>query len=235
VSLFANWEAYSGPVALVTITAPGADVLPWDESRCTHPAGVPCSGRNGCQLEADALEAWNAAAPANWTKLHRAVSQRCRRRGQKLRLLGYVWQLQKRGALHLHLVVGLGTPAAMNAARQYQLALAERAGDYGFGYVDRKWSSARGQRVAAYLSSYLVTGRGRESAVQAVVQSEQAPARVAYMARFLTQATGLTMRQLRRRRFLWHQYQRRALCVDGGHLVNVETGEIVAPATVLKL
>src|SRR4051794_32523295 len=199
ISLFANWDSYGGQVQLVTITAPGAGDLPWDESLCSHPAGAGCSARHGCVVQADALADWNAQAPGSWSRLHRASAQRCRRKGMQLHVLGYVWQLQRRGALHLHVVLGIKTPAARHAARAYQLRLAETATSYGFGFVDRKWSSAEGQRVAAYLSSYLITGTGRRAAVQEVVQSAQAPARPVYMARRLTSRTGLTMRQLRRR------------------------------------
>ena len=153
----------------------------------------------------------------------------------KLEMLGYVWQLQRRGALHIHVVLGVRTWANKHAARAYQLRLAEIAGHYGFGFVDRKWSSARGQRVAAYLSSYLVTGQGHEAAVQAVVNSEHAPPRPVYVARALTRVTGLTMRQLRRRRHLWRRWQEKSLVTCDSHLVDVFTGEVVAPASVLRL
>lgn len=235
ISLFANWDAYKAQVQLVTVTAPGSDVLPWDESACSHGLGVPCSGKRGCQLRADELGRWNAAAPANWSRMHRAVAQRCRRRGMKLHVLGYVWQVQKRGALHIHVVLGLRTAANRHAARQYQLRLAAVSQEYGFGYVDRKWSSARGQRVAAYLSSYLITGHGRESAVQEVVKLDRAPARIVYVSRLLTDVTGYTMRTLRRRRYLWHLWQTKAAVLVDDWIVDVFTGECMARADVLKL
>src|SRR5205807_3987330 len=100
----------------------------------------------------------------------------------KLDVLGYVWQLQDRGALHIHVVVGLRTFANRHAARLYQLRLAEISGEYGFGFVDRKMSSAPAQSAAAYLSGYLITGHGNESAVKEVVRLEHAPARIVYVS-----------------------------------------------------
>jgi hypothetical protein len=235
ISLFANFDAYSGPVQLVTITAPGQDALPWDRSRCTHPEGTPCGGKSGCAIDTEAAAAWNSEAPANWSRMHRAAAQRCRRRGMRLDVLGYVWQLQQRGALHLHVVVGLKTWANRHAARQYQLRLAAIATDYGFGFVDTKWSSAHGERVAAYVSSYLIVGHGKEGAVQAVVEMLNAPPRIVYVARKLTNVTGLTMRQLRRRRYLWRLWQAKLLAQCDEHLVDVLTGEIVAPCRILRL
>jgi hypothetical protein len=236
ISLHANWESYDGQVQLVTVTAPGADVLPWDTAQCDHPANVNCSGRLGCTIEAGALEAWNGEAQANWTRMHRTIAQKVRRKHpRQLHVLGYVWQLQKRGALHIHVVLGLKTPVNRHAARLYQLELAAASHRYGFGNVDRKMSSAHGHRVAAYLSSYLIVGKGGKASVQEAVSSPQAPPRIVYMARFLTQATGLTMRQLRRRRFLWRLWQQRQLALVDEHLVDVFTGEVVAPSSVLRL
>jgi hypothetical protein len=47
--LRANLAAWDGKTCLVTLTAPGADVLPWDGRRC-RPGKHRCSGVHGCRV-----------------------------------------------------------------------------------------------------------------------------------------------------------------------------------------
>lgn len=225
VVVFRNWESYDGQVQLVTLTAPGEELLPWDRDHCTHDDDVECSGGRGCRVQREHAWLWNTLAPKRWTKLHRRVSQWVRRKwGPHLEILGYVWQYQKRGALHLHVVVGLRTPIARHCAHKYQERLAEVAHEYGFGFVDRKWSSARGQRVAAYLTSYLLKGHGERAQVQETVLHTDAPGRLVYVSRQLTTRTHVTMRAQRRRRHLFVIRRR----VEAGELwIDQATGELV--------
>lgn len=43
-----NLTAWDGKTCLVTLTAPGADVLPWDAAKCPE-GGHKCSGQLGCR------------------------------------------------------------------------------------------------------------------------------------------------------------------------------------------
>ena len=51
----------------VTLTAPGADVLPWDKGWCRHRPGVRCSGKLGCRARHDELLPWNDSLGQRWS------------------------------------------------------------------------------------------------------------------------------------------------------------------------
>jgi len=209
---------------LVTVTAPGQDVLPWDLQHCGHEHEGRCSGKRGCRVQPDAAARWNATAPRRMTRLHRRVSQWVRRRmpGQ-LQLLENVWQYQERGALHLHLVLGVGTPAHRHAAELYVGRLHEVAAEYGFGWPDRNGPRLPGERAAAYITKYLIVGNGAEAVVTETVRREDCPSRLVYVSNALSKRTGCTMRSLRRERYLWH-LEREQLRADGYFAVPADVG-----------
>lgn len=185
-------EAHGGAVALLTITAPGRDELPYDE------AG---------QLVRDVAEAWNRGAPAQWSRLHRAVRQRLARRGMPLpELLAYVWAYQRRGALHLHLVLSAELERDRIANRLYVRELKRgAAAEWGFGFVDLVNGRHGGRGLAAYLSKYVAKQRADgHSELAATVAHPDVPARPVYVANRLTARSRVTMRNLRLRRY----YQR---------------------------
>jgi len=222
--LFANFGHYDGQVALVTVTAPGQDVLGWDRSRCQHPGDETCSGSKGCVVDADALKLWNRTAPRRWRELHRKASQWVRRHHPDAYLmLGRVWEEQKRGALHVHVVVGYDMGLVRTAAIAYRDQLERLAPEHGFGYVGQKLSSARGENAAAYVSSYFIAGSGRKATVRETVRSIHAPGHIVHVSTRLTRATGVTMRSLRRQRYL-HVI---ACQVERGDLVPDENGELM--------
>lgn len=74
---------------------------------------------------------------------------------------------------------------------------------YGFGYSERRLSTGSGKRVAAYLSSYFVTGKKRKATLQESVMAGDMPRSIVHVSVELTQRTGVTMRELRFRRFVW--------------------------------
>jgi hypothetical protein len=81
--------------------------------------------------------------------------------------------------------------------------LAQFASHYGFGYTERKLSTRSGKRVAAYLSSYFVTGKKSKLSLQESVLAPDMPRSIIHVSKELTQLTGVTMRELRFRRFVW--------------------------------
>jgi hypothetical protein len=98
-----NIGALGGSVVLITITAPGADRLPWSCER-DHPH----SGARGCRVKADYADAWAEYAPGNWKRLRDAARKAVKDAGLPAAalVLERVWEPQKRGVPHLHVVAG---------------------------------------------------------------------------------------------------------------------------------
>jgi len=160
-----NLEAYGGKVVLVSITAPGADRLPWDEAICGHKGrpGKPHrhAGKRGCRVQQRAAREWTETCSLRWQWLRNAAQMRAKREtGEPANLLERVWELQKRGVPHLHVVLGYSTLPEIRAAKAFVAALAELADRNDYGFVDRKLRPVSGKEAARYLASYL-TGRSK--------------------------------------------------------------------------
>jgi hypothetical protein len=121
-------------------------------------------------------------------------------------MLARVWEMQHRGVLHAHPVLAIGTAAQLSAAVAYIDALVQLAPQYGFGYVDRKLERMSAKAAAAYLSAYFVTGKQGKATLQASVLASRMPRSIVHVSTALTQATGVTMRELRFRRFVWARW-----------------------------
>lgn len=215
VKLFAALRAYAdryqtidAQVRMITVTAPGVDAgLPWDEDHCAHLGDHEHSGPLGCRVLPEAAAAFNERAPAWWTELHRQARQAAKRAvGCAPSLLVRDWELHKRGVLHLHLVVGYSTLGEKRAADRYVEELSSRAARHGFGFVDRKREVKEPSQAAAYLSSYFVAGKKGKMSLRETVKSKAMPRSIVYVAPWLSQRSGLTMRSLRLKRFLWRQW-----------------------------
>jgi hypothetical protein len=197
------------PLAVMfSVTAPGADLYPFDPSFCSHRPGNGCSGTLGCRVNPDMAFAFNQKVGGWWTELHRAAKVRAdRATGHKGKLLARVWEKQRRGLAHVHGVIAVSTPAECAWAKSYVMALTEMAPRYGFGFVDGWHKVGRkfwpGVQAAAYLSSYFAGGRGRKMAITANVLAGDLPRLVVFIGRDLTAQTGCTMRSLRNARKLW--------------------------------
>lgn len=196
-------QAHGGAVALVTVTAPGQDELPW--------------GDDPGRVDATYARRWNESAPGRWSSLHRAAARAARRvadeRGASWRLLVKSWEYQKRGVLHLHLLVPMTSPGEVAASNAYVTHLAEAASLHGFGYVDRGKLGPTGprksarrlepvdpDRAARYVSSYVASTGAGKGGVAEVARCQGVPGAVVYLAQTLTQKSGVTMRSLRDRR-----------------------------------
>lgn len=189
-----NLLAYGGKVWLLTVTAPGADVLPWSED-----------GRRVVQEEA--ADEWNRTAPGRWSELHRQASQATKRDGHSLSFLTREWQLQGRGVLHVHVVVGVETWAEKAAANVYVGHLRRLARQHGFGFidaVDRDGKSGKSRvmeahRAAGYLTKYLA----ESSQLMRAVEMRHRPGNLLWVSPRLSALTLCTRRRLRRARLLW--------------------------------
>lgn len=209
--LFRNLEAFGGDVLVSAVTAPGADVLPWDEAACRALGRHKHSGTLGCRVAGRYAEPWNRRAAAQWRRLHRrAYQETVAELGRgSVELVARVWELQARGVLHAHPVLGYATALQMAGARAYLERLAQLAPSYGFGFVHHKRELVKampGQNAGAYLSAYFVKGGRGKTALWESVRSPAMPHSIVYVSTKLTKKTGCTMRTLRLRRalyFLW--------------------------------
>ncbi len=125
------------------------------------------------------------------------------RHGVKARLLVRAFERQHRGVLHVHPVLGFSTPAERHAAHLYAHYLAQSAGHYGFGFSERRVRGVSSKAAAAYLSAYFVTGKKGKLSLWESVTSPDMPRSIIHVSTELTQLTGVTMRELRFRRFVW--------------------------------
>jgi hypothetical protein len=184
-----NLRAFDGSVRLLTITAPGKVEWPWGE-----------------RAELDAVR-WNCDMWSHWKALRKAASVDAGRasKGQRSGLLVFVPELQKRGFLHLHVVLGAETPLQRRWAEAFVRYCRQNGARYGFGRVDfdakRGWTAAR-ESLGGYLSKlggYVSKLGGVRELWEDADKTGQLPARCFYVSRRLTSRTGLTMRASRLR------------------------------------
>lgn len=215
--LWANLLAYGQPVVMTTITAPS---MAWDPTFCTHGAGEKCSGAIGCRVEATRARDFNLRASKAYSAMHHAAKQAVDREFGRgvLRRLAYAPELQARGVVHWHVVLGAGSPREKWAAEMYVRHLARLAPGYDYGFVDRgkpcRWRGRTPVRfkleerpswvAANYLSKYLTKVDG--AGLRELVVKQEAPPRAVYVDRTLTggpDGTRVTMRNLRLKRAIY--------------------------------
>ena len=210
---------------LVSVTGPGAEVLPW---------------QNGKVLRGFAYR-WNVTASDRYSRLWKAATlsadRLIRRAGYQGRLpvrVANVWALHKRGVWHVHEGLPGGSKIELMWSRQvvafidhvrkresridgrerWALLEIERnfgiatRGFYGWGFIDRNplRQGAVGavyvneKKAAAYLARNVAGYLGENASEEAV-----AVGRVlrSYVSRRLTKITGVTLTNLRRAHYLW--------------------------------
>lgn len=207
--LFRNLELV-GPSCMVTLTAPGADDLPWDEDHCAPLGPHRHSGPLGCRVKASSAEVWNKGCGKLWSGLWNDVQTVLRRRfGSGAFLAAYVWEMQARGVWHLHLLLGYEFPEREKSDCAVEL-LEERVTRHGFGVqVQAGNKSARhlpGQAAAAYFAKYFLgstDSSGKRPLHETVTTSVPPGKPIVYVSRRLSAETGITMRALRHKRWLF--------------------------------
>ena len=209
--VFENLGAYDegeGHAAMLTVTAPGAATLPWDEAHCGALGEHRHSGLLGCRVDARAACEWNRSAPDRWRRLHdRAATLAAAETGTRPLMLCRAWEEQKRGVLHVHATIGRGSGVQKGAAAVYESHLRRLAPRYGFGAIDTPTGRARHAREsAAYISSYLSRGKGHKRTLGETVRSDQLPTSIIHVSTRLTMTTGCTMRALRFRRLVHRRW-----------------------------
>ena len=213
-------DGYGGAVDMVTITAPGRD-------RLQHVDGV--DGRP--IVEPDAAEAWNQAAPKQWSAMWAVAKYLLVRRGfASPLLLSYVIAYQRRGVIHYHLALaadtnerkasnrwfvelmkGTAEAVAIFGARPGSLerktvARHGLAAEWRFGFVSLEKARYGSAGVAGYFCKYVAKDgvSGRPEIQETIQRVEVGRRRVVYVSSKLTGRTRCTMRNLRLRRYYWH-------------------------------
>jgi hypothetical protein len=206
-----NLKAHGSEAVLFSITAPGADHLPWDESACTIPDPHKHSGQLGCQVEQGQALLWNESAQHRFSTAQREAKRRAdialRKLGSKRRISKCLswWELQKRGVLHAHVVLPMGDAEEHFWSRRYVQAWEELAGKHWFGYVDR-WARIENkaqpsEKVGRYVAGYTLGGKGKVP-LERAIRDPRMPARTFHINRRLTAVSHATMRNARLNRRL---------------------------------
>jgi hypothetical protein len=223
--LKANLAAWEGKTCLATLTAPGADVLAWDKSKCPEGKHV-CSGKLGCRVSWVAAAGWNATVTKRLGDLLKVARERTRRKHGKARVevLGYVCEAQQRGVFHPHVVLGYRTAADRAALDTFVDTLRRKRGSYEFG-TGRRGSFDPGTPdrfsagdAARYVSKYLRPDRAKTSfvplleAINRITPRDPETGRHVHLVRpvyvstALTRRTGVTMGFLRYKRWAWRKW-----------------------------
>jgi hypothetical protein len=224
--LRANLAAWDGKTCLVTLTAPGADILPWDRGTC-RPGEHRCSGERGCRVHWVAGAAWNSTVTKRLGALLKVAREQTRRsHGAKAKVvvLGYVCEAQQRGVFHPHVVVGYRTAADRSALDTFRGALKRKRGSYGFGTGRRgSFDAGTPERFTArdagrYISKYLRPDGAKASfvplldAINRITPRDRETGRLkvlvrpVYVSTVLTRRTGVTMTYLRFKRWVWMEW-----------------------------
>jgi hypothetical protein len=154
--------------------------------RHKHEARRAC----GCGLGAGGLEVWNAGAAACWNRLRTSLG-----RSGGLEFVRVV-EVQKRGALHLHVVVRSDRPLDVLDVQGWALAA-------GFG-CSISLDQMAPDRVSRYMAKYAVKGYTERAAVpwrDVVLDKDTGEMRVRQMAAYRTVSQsagwGMTVRQIK--------------------------------------
>lgn len=173
----------SGAVVMLTVTAPGEELLPWDEEHCAHRKPHRHRGPSGCRVQPEKALQWSESLTWRWSKLRGAARLATRRDlkdgfglGPGPTILLRAYEPQKRGVPHLHIVLGYRTAAERDAAHVFVGHVKRLVADYEFGFADARGKDRThggrgvverhgvelrpmsGETAARYLSNYL-TGR----------------------------------------------------------------------------
>jgi len=210
-----NLTWYGGRTFIIAVTAPGQDVLPWDDARCAERGSHKHSGADGCRVLPAAGYTWNRTASDRYRRLWDAATESADRllrshgyRGRLPRRVASVWAPQGRGVWHVHEALPAATAIERVWSRHVVAYIHRRGGEYGWGYVDRNplryayalSGSSSSDRVASYLARNAAGYLASNGAAP-----EWLPGRWLreYVSRRLTTVTGVTMRSIRDAHYLW--------------------------------
>lgn len=209
-----NINAYGGNVILVAVTAPGADEgLPWDADRCLVGAQHRHRGDHGCRVVRDLADEWNESASERYARMWKAASVEGDRwlrrrgfRGQLPRRVANAWAPQQRGVWHVHEALPAKSALEVQWSRMVVRFMERNARRYGWGNLDRnplRKAAAGVGRDGAIAARYLARNTAGYLAENTGGVALAGRRLRSYVSRRLTRETGVTMRNLRRVRYLF--------------------------------
>lgn len=216
-----NLGGWDGQIAMLTLTAPGARVLPWDEKVCAGRGEHKHSGPAGCRCKRWEAADWNLTVERRLRALtkgaHRAVRESgC---GGRVTVLARVDERQARGLFHPHIALGIQTAADRVALDVFCAYVKANRGKQGFGPDRHGYDVTPPDKyppghAAAYLAKYVRPDRAKQSFVPLLRDVEvvavlnrltgrRQVVRPVYVSRVLTARSRVTMRHLRVRRYVF--------------------------------
>jgi hypothetical protein len=210
-----NIAAYGGRVVLVAVTAPGAgEGLPWDPDLCELQAAHKHRGDNGCRVVSDLAWEWNEAASERYARMWKAASVEADRwlrrlgyRGQLPRRVANAWAPQQRGVWHVHEALPAASVTELQWSRLVVAYISRHSRRYGWGNVDRnplhRAAVCRPTDAATLAARYLARNAAGYLAGNLELASLPGRGLRSYVSRRLTSKTGVTIRNLRRVRYLF--------------------------------
>lgn len=210
---------------IATLTAPGADVLPWDPRLCKLQGPHKHSGPNGCEVEAWAAAKWNRSVTRRLSAICNHAAVRVRRSGLVVPTMLVRALELKRGVFHAHLILGFKW-SEVDGLRAYGEALDQLRGDYEFGTSKHggfdmgEPGRFNGEHAGLYASKYTRPNGAKGSFIPALRMIEQATdrnpetrrpteqLRPVYVNPKLTARSGVTMRFLRWARYAYMAWGR---------------------------
>ena len=193
-----NLSLVGGRTRLVTLTAPGADVLPWDEAHCGWMGPHRHSGPLGCRIDVTAANKWATDLEQRFHRLCMAARKRAKAREPVV--CARAWEAQDRGAPHCHMVTIVNP-----AGERFVEALFDLAPLYGFGTIhDKGYAAQGGYAHAAYLSKYVTKdGRDEHARRESIFEASLLPRQTVWVSPVLTKRSGATMTVSRLLRSVW--------------------------------
>jgi histone H3/H4 len=213
-----NLRSWSGGVSMVTLTAPGADLLPWDPVQCKVQREHEHAGPLGCRVERSAAAEWNAQCARNLSKLIRQARKYAKRRSRgTVTVLAYVLERQERGLFHPHVVLGYQTGPDREALDLFTAYMRRHRARYGFsrqraGFKPGQPGRFKGDHAGRYVAKYLRPDQAKASFIPLLrdvaqlaprTEGRRSLVRPVYVSPQLTSVTGVTMRWMRARRWMY--------------------------------
>jgi hypothetical protein len=209
-----NINAYGGNVILVVVTAPGADEgLPWDSDQCSLEGQHRHGGNRGCCVVRDLATEWNESSSERYARMWKAASIEADRwlrrrgfRGMLPRRVANAWAPQQRGVWHVHEALPAKSSLELQWSRMVVRFIRRNSRRYGWGNIDRSalrkavGAVGRDGTVAARYLARNTAGYLTENAGGVALPGRRLRS---YVSRRLTTQTGVTMRNLRRVRYLF--------------------------------
>ncbi len=209
-----NITHFGGNVILVALTAPGTDEgLPWDPDRCFVEGLHRHRGDHGCRVVRDLADEWNESASERYARMWKAASFEADRwlrrrgyRGQLPRRVANAWAPQQRGVWHVHEALPARSALELQWSRLVVRFVERNSRRYGWGNVDRnplRKAAAGVGRDGTVAARYLARNTAGYLAGNAGGAALPGRRLTSYVSRRLTTETGVTMRNLRRVRYLF--------------------------------